>query len=58
MLKWWRPEYKINVDKEFKENRSLYNKKITYFTEKYANPNNIRTIYDQNWDFSYNYNNK
>ena len=39
--------YKINVAKEIKENRTLYNKKIIYFTEKYANPNNIKAIYDQ-----------
>ena len=39
--------YEINVAKEIKENRTLYNKKIIYFTEKYANPNNIKAIYDQ-----------
>lgn len=43
----------MNVDKEYKENRSLYDKKAAYFTEKYAYQSNTKTIYDQNWDFSY-----
>lgn len=45
--------YEMNVDKEYKENRSLYDKKVAYFTEKYAYQSNTKTIYDQNWDFSY-----
>ena len=50
--------YEINVAKEIKENRTLYNKKIIYFTEKYANPNNIKAIYGQSWNFSYDNKNK
>ena len=45
--------YETNVAKEYKENRSLYDKKIAYFTKKYACQDKTKTRYDQNWDFSY-----
>ena len=40
---------------EYKLNRSLYERKIYYFTKKYANPkdDNIKIDYDESWDFSY-----
>ena len=41
------------MTEEFKNNKSLYEEKIKYFTRKYANPINYRREYD-NWDFTYN----
>ena len=38
---------------EYRNNKSLYEEKIKYFTRKYANPINYRREYD-NWDFTYN----
>ena len=38
---------------EFRNNKSLYEEKIKYFTRKYANPIDYRREYD-NWDFTYN----
>ena len=38
---------------EFKNNKSLYEEKIKYFTRKYANPMIDYKKYD-NWDFTYN----
>ena len=48
--------YRNDILKEFMLNNNLYNEKIIYFTNKYANPNFsiIDKKYDQNWDFSYN----
>ena len=41
------------MTEEFKNNKSLYEEKIKYFTRKYANPMNHCRVYD-NWDFTYN----
>ena len=35
----------------FKNNRELFEKKVKYFTMKYANPMNASKVYDE-WDFS------
>ena len=41
------------MTEEFKNNKSLYEEKIKYFTRKYANPMFGYKKYD-NWDFTYN----
>ena len=41
------------MTEEFKNNKSLYEEKIKYFTRKYANPMIGYKKYD-NWDFTYN----
>ena len=41
------------MTEEFKNNKSLYEEKIKYFTRKYANPMIGHNKYD-NWDFTYN----
>ena len=41
------------MTEEFKNNKSLYEEKIKYFTKKYANPMIGYKKYD-NWDFTYN----
>ena len=38
---------------EFKENPQLFEKKVKYFTKKYANINNASNSYKV-WDFTYN----
>ena len=47
--------YDYNMATEFRYNRLLYERKIKYFTKKYANPNycNIEKEYNTSWDFSY-----
>jgi len=44
--------YSTEIVNEFKQNRTLYEKKIIYFTNKYANMKNE----SKNWDFSCNIN--
>lgn len=48
--------YGIDRTLEFKENRDLFNKKIKYFTEKYAKVGKTYKDYVnlKNWDFTYN----
>ena len=43
--------YNLNMANEFINSRELYNKKVEYFTKKYANP--LRSGRIQNWDFTY-----
>ena len=43
--------FDINRSFEYKNNKSLYELKIAYFTKKYSNPYKIKN-YDQDWDFS------
>ncbi len=43
--------YNLNMANEYINNRELYNKKVEYFTKKYANPLSSGRI--QNWDFTY-----
>ena len=45
--------FDIGKANEIKNNRALLDKKIKYFTEKYANPISASQKYD-NWDFIYN----
>ena len=45
--------FSSDMAEEFRNNKSLYEEKIKYFTRKYANPINYRREYD-NWDFTYN----
>ena len=45
--------YGMDRADEFKENPQLFEKKIKYFTKKYANINNASTTYKV-WDFTYN----
>ena len=49
------PDSPFGIDRanEFMNNRALFEKKIKYFTEKYANPISASQKYD-NWDFTYN----
>ena len=42
-----------NMAEEFRNNKSLYEEKIKYFTKKYANIFHYSREYN-NWDFSYN----
>ena len=46
--------YSLEIAKEYKENRNLFDKKANYFTNKYANPPVFRGY--EYWDFSYNEN--
>ena len=50
-----RSTYEYDKLIEFKNNKALYEKKVKYFTMKYANPrdNNINKTYNCNWNFSY-----
>ena len=50
-----KPECSYDKDRanEFIKNRDLYEKKISYFTNKYANSKNANIKYDKSWDFSY-----
>ena len=47
--------YGIERAHEFKNERALYEEKVKYFTQKYANPMNciIDKEYNDSWDFSY-----
>ena len=45
--------FSSDMAEEFRNNKSLYEKKIKYFTRKYANPMIGYKKYD-NWDFTYN----
>ena len=47
--------YSIHSADEYRTNRKLYEDKVKYFTQKYANPRycNIDKEYNENWDFSY-----
>ena len=38
---------------EFRFNRELYEKKVKYFTQKYANPSNKGYKRDKDWNFDY-----
>ena len=46
--------YGIDRNAEYIENRSLFELKAKYFTQKYANPMKATKIEDKDWDFSYN----
>ena len=47
--------YGIERAEEYRNNRTLYEKKVKYFTNKYANPMKEKEDYsDKNWDFSIN----
>ena len=45
--------YGIERINEFRNNRPLFEKKIKYFTKKYANPLKGRKNYDSDWDFTF-----
>jgi ubiquitin-protein ligase len=49
------PENPLGIDiaEECKKNKQLYEKKIKYFTEKYANNQIGYKEYNSDWDFSY-----
>ena len=56
---WPNPEspYSKDIADEFKYNRTLYEKKVAFFTKKYANPMAGYSRYkssDKSWDFSIN----
>ena len=48
--------YGLDRASEFRNNRELHEKKIRFFTKKYANPmsNNSTKFYNESWDFTYN----
>ena len=48
--------YSSEITNEYKYNRDLYEKKVIYFTNKYANMSNMfpEKKYDEDWDFSFN----
>ena len=48
--------YSSEITNEYKYNRDLYEKKVIYFTNKYANTSNTfpEKKYDEDWDFSFN----
>ena len=48
--------YGLDRAQEFMNNRYLFDKKVKYFTGKYANPISAFQIYSNSWDFSYNIN--
>ena len=48
--------YSLEIAKEYKENRNLFNKKAKYFTKKYASVFSIRWKEYEYWDFSCNEN--
>ena len=48
--------YSLEIAKEYKENRNLFEKKANYFTKKYALPGKIQRKGYENWDFSFNEN--
>ena len=46
--------YGLDRAEEFRKNNSLYEKKVKYFTSRYANPRMKEyTDINNNWDFSY-----
>ena len=47
--------YGLDRANEMKKNRELFEKKVKYFTKKYANISIGYKEYDKNWDFSYPY---
>ena len=49
------PDSPFGIDRadEFRNNRGLFEKKVSYFTQKYANLINSSQNYDK-WDFTYN----
>ena len=48
--------YGLERVNEYRNNRPVYEEKIRYFTNKYANMRNsdINREYNDGWDFSYN----
>ena len=48
--------YSLEIAKEYKENRLLYEKKVQYFVKKYATPFSTRKNFNKFWDFSCNEN--
>ena len=47
--------YSLEIAKEYKENRNLFENKVKFFTKKYATPDLGIKKYEY-WDFSFNYN--
>ena len=47
--------YGLNRAEELRSNRQLYEEKIKFFTQKYANPKNVNIDkeYNESWDFTY-----
>ena len=45
--------YGVDRTYEFMNNRELYEKKVRYFTQKYANPFHKRYKRDKDWNFDY-----
>ena len=44
--------YSLEMGDELRNNKTLYEEKIRYFTHKYANPSTDFNAV-QNWDFTY-----
>ena len=55
---WANPDccFSPKMGNEYKINRPLYEKKVEYFTKKYASPFHKPKKYDKDWDFSFNEN--
>jgi len=53
---WPNPDspYSFERNDEYRENRSLFELKAKYFTQKYANSMDVLQYGDKDWDFSYN----
>ena len=47
--------YSLEIAKEYKENRNLFENKVKFFTKKYATYDLAIKKYEY-WDFSFNYN--
>lgn len=50
--------YSKEIADEYLQNKALFEKKATYFTQQYANTQNLAngvTFSDKNWNFSYNF---
>ena len=47
--------YSLEIAKEYKENRNLFENKVKFFTKKYATSDRAIKKYEY-WDFSFNYN--
>ena len=45
--------YGLDRAQEMKTNKELYEKKIKFFTKKYANPAKAHKLVETDWDFSY-----
>ena len=45
--------YGVDRTYEFRNNREVYEKKVRYFTQKYANPFYKRYKRDKDWNFDY-----